>query len=99
MEPATSWFLVRFVSAAPRWELPELLCLLTVLSISTLAWAQHGGSAGLSWAHSNSSKSVGVLAGTRWSKKPLPKCVAVVKLSDELHCFFPQVLSSGLAQS
>ena len=22
-EPATSWFLVRFVSAAPRWELPK----------------------------------------------------------------------------
>ena len=23
-ERASSWFLVRFVSAAPRWELPEL---------------------------------------------------------------------------
>ena len=24
IEPATSWFLVGFVSAAPRWELPKV---------------------------------------------------------------------------
>ena len=25
MEPTTSWFLVGFISAAPRWELPDTI--------------------------------------------------------------------------
>ena len=31
MEPVNSWFLVRFVSAVPQWELPDLFLLDSVL--------------------------------------------------------------------
>ena len=38
MEPTTSWFLVRFVSAAPRRELPfEVLCSASLLLMEVLS--------------------------------------------------------------
>ena len=37
IEPATSWFLVRFVSAVPQWELPGFL-IFKCTQLSTFLW-------------------------------------------------------------
>ena len=40
MEQASSWILVRFISAEPQWELPQLyfLSLLLSLELSVVTW-------------------------------------------------------------